>query len=336
MRIGIRRRRGRKRAGLHREHLVGLLRGDLDWITLKTLEKDRDRRYSTPSALAADVENYLSNRPVEARPASATYRLQKYVHRHRSAIAAAAALVLLVAGFAVRELLQARRIARERDRANVDAATAKETADFLVRLFEVADPGEARGKSITAHEILDRASQRIETGLGHEPLVRARLELTMSEVYKGLGLYNSSAQLAERSWVNRRSVLGESNPATLTSKSELGDSLRLLGKLDEAEAHLRTALDAQRRAPGADDLETLVTASRLGVVLYSKGDLKQADECPPICSRWAQASSASPEGPHLLTRCNGFGQTLRDEDKRQEAVTVQLEALDLARKTRRE
>jgi eukaryotic-like serine/threonine-protein kinase len=162
------------------------------------------------------------------------YKLQKYVQRHRAGVAAAAALVLLVAAFAVREFLQARRIARERDRANVEAATAKETADFIVGLFEVADPGEARGKSITANEILDRASQRIETGLGHEPLVRSRLQLTMSEVYKGLGLYNSSAQLAERSWVDRRSSLGESNPATLASRSELGDALRFLGKLDDA------------------------------------------------------------------------------------------------------
>jgi serine/threonine protein kinase len=313
-------------------HLVGLLRGDLDSITLKTLEKDRDRRYSTPSALAADVENYLLNRPVDARQASATYRLRKYVHRHRSAVAAAAALVLLVTGFAVREFLQARRIARERDRANVEAASAKETAEFLVRLFEVADPGEARGKSITANEILDRASQRIETGLGHEPLVRARLELTMSEVYKGLGLYNSSAQLAERSWVNRRSVLGESNPTTLNSKSELGDSLRLLGKLDEAEAHLRTALEAQRRAPGPDDLDTLVTASRLGFVLNSKSDLKQADRV--LRSAVEGLRRLGPPGrTALVDTLQWLGQTLRDEDKRQEAVTVQLEALDLARRT---
>jgi non-specific serine/threonine protein kinase/serine/threonine-protein kinase len=313
-------------------HLVSLLRGDLDWITLKALEKERDRRYSTPSALAADVENYLANRPVEARPASATYRLQKYVYRHRSAVAVAAALVLLVAGFAGREFLQARRIARERDRANVEAATAKETADFLVRLFEVADPGEARGKSITANEILDRASRRIETGLGHEPLVRARLELTMSEVYKGLGLYNSSVQLAERSWVNRRTVLGESNPATLSSQSELGDSLRFLGKLDEAEAHLRTTLNAQRGTPGLDNLDTLVTASRLGVVLYIKGDLKQADSLLRSAVEGLRRLG-QPGRPELVDALQWLGQTLRDEDKRQEAVTVQLEALDLARKT---
>jgi len=314
------------------QQLIRSLRGDLDWITLKALEKERERRYGTPSALAGDVGNYLANRPVEARPASATYKLQKYVHRHRSVVAAAAALVLLLASLTVREFLQARRIARERDRANVEAATAKETADFMVRLFEVADPGEARGKSITANEILNRASQRIETGLGDEPLVRARLQLTMSEVYKGLGLYDSSVHLAEHSWENRRLLLGESNPETLSSQSELGDSLRFLGKLDEAESHLRKALDAQRRTLGPDGLDTLRTTSRLGVVTYSKGDLKQAESVLRSAVQGLRRLD-QPGTPELVDSLQWLGQTLRDEDKRQEAVTVLLEALDLARKT---
>jgi non-specific serine/threonine protein kinase/serine/threonine-protein kinase len=312
--------------------LIQSLRGDLDWITMKALEKDRERRYGTPSAMAADVENYLANRPVAARPPNSAYRLRKYVHRNRTPLAAATAVLLLLVGSAAREFLQARRIARERDRANVEAETAKETAEFMVHLFEVADPSEARGKSITANEILDRASQRIETGLGHESLVRARLQLTMSQVYKGLGLYNSSVQLAEHSWVNRRSVLGEDNSETLSSRSEFGDSLRLLGKLDEAEAQLRTTLQAQQRAPGPESLDTLETASRLGIVLYSKGDLKQADSLLRSASEGLRRHGRL-GAPVLVDTLQWLGQALRDEDKRQQAVTVQLEALDLAKKT---
>ncbi len=318
--------------GTEPRQLIQSLRGDLDWISMKALEKDRERRYGTPSAMAADVENYLANRPVAARPPTSVYRLRKYVRRNRTPLAAAAALLLLLVGFAVREFLQARRISRERDRANVEAETAKETAEFMVRLFEVADPSEARGKSITANEILDRASQRIETGLGHESLVRARLQLTMSQVYKGLGLYNASVQLAEHSWVNRRSVLGEDNSETLSSRSEFGDSLRLLGKLDEAEAQLRTTLQAQQRAPGPDSLDTLETASRLGIVLYSKGDLKQADSVLRSAAEGLRRHGRL-GAPVLVDTLQWLGQVLRDEDQRLEAVTVQLEALDLAKKT---
>jgi len=311
--------------------LVSQLRGDLDWITLKALEKDRDRRYGTPSELAADIERYLENKPVVARPSSRIYRLRKYTQRHQVAVAATAAVFLLLSGLSVRESLQARHIARERDRANLEAETAKETADFLVGLFEVADPGEARGKSITANEILDRASKRIETGLDREPLVRARLQLTMAEVYKGLGLYNSSVQLAERSWTDRRSALGDADPATLSSRSELGDSLRFLGKLDEAETHLRATLESQRMAKGSESLDFLVTEARLGIVVYNKGKLKDAESLL-LSAVTALRRLGQPGAPELADALQWLGQVLRDEDKRQEAVTVQLESLDLSKK----
>ncbi len=311
--------------------LANLLRGDLDWIALKTLEKDRERRYGTPSELAADIERYLENKPIVARPSSRVYRLRKYAQRHRVAVATATAVVLLLFGLAIRESLQARRIARERDRANLEAETAKETADFLVRLFEVADPGEARGKSITANEILDRASQRIETGLDRQPLVRARLQLTMAEVYKGLGLYNSSAHLAERSWIDRRSALGDADPATLSSRSELGDSLRFLGKLDEAETHLRATLESQRTAKGSESLDFLETEARLGVVDYNKGSLKDADILL-LSAVTGLRRLGAPGAPELVDALQWLGQTYRDEDKRREALAVQLESLELAQK----
>ncbi len=167
---------------------VGLarwLRGDLDWITMKALEKDRARRYASPGELAADIRRHLDHRPVLAGPPSTLYRAGKFVRRHGFGVLTAACLLALLATLAVSQAIQARRIARERDRANLEAATAKQTADFLVGLFEVADPGEARGRSITALEILDRASERIESELGQEPSVRARLQATMSQVYKG-------------------------------------------------------------------------------------------------------------------------------------------------------
>ena len=317
--------------GTESRQLANLLRGDLDWITLKALEKDRDRRYGTPSELAADIQRYLENKPVVARPSSRLYRLRKYVQRHRVAVAATATAFVLLSSLAVRESLQARRIARERDRANLEAETAKETADFMVGLFEVADPGEARGKSITANEILDRASRRIDTGLERQPLVRAKLQLTMAEVYKGLGLYNSSVQLAERSWMDRRSALGDQAPATLSARSELGDSLRFLGKLGDAESHLRAALEAQRTVDGTESLDFLLTEARLGIVLYSQSKLKDADEL--LVSAVTGLRRLGPPGsPELVDALQWLGQTFRDEDKREEAVDVQLESLGIAQK----
>ncbi len=86
--------------GMEPRQLVGALRGDLDWIAMKALDKDRNRRYGTPSEIAADIRRYLNNEPIVARPASAGYRLRKYVRRHRVGVAVAAGLFLLLTGFA--------------------------------------------------------------------------------------------------------------------------------------------------------------------------------------------------------------------------------------------
>ena len=148
--------------GTEPEQLINLLRGDLDWITLKALEKERDRRYGTPSALAADVERYLQNLPVEARPASTGYRLRKYVRRNRAAVAVALGAAVLLIAFSLMQAIQLRRITRERDRAD-------RITEFMTNMFKVSDPSEARGNSITAREILDKSSKEIDTGASQRP-----------------------------------------------------------------------------------------------------------------------------------------------------------------------
>jgi non-specific serine/threonine protein kinase/serine/threonine-protein kinase len=140
--------------------LVRHLQGELDWITMKALGKDRTRRYGSPAELGADIENYLRNEPVLAHPPGAGYRASKFVKRHRFGMAAAASAVVLLIGFAAAMTIQARRIAIERDRANRQAETARQVADFMEGMFKVSDPSEARGNSITAREILDRGAIR--------------------------------------------------------------------------------------------------------------------------------------------------------------------------------
>src|SRR6516225_10526883 len=154
--------------GTEPRHLVSLLHGDLDWITIKALEKDRARRYATPSELAADIGRYLNHEPVTARAASTGYRLWKYVRRHSMGVAVAAGLVLLLAGFAVMQAAQLRRTTRERDRAN-------RVTDFMTSMFKVSDPSEARGNSITVREILDKASKDIDRGLANDPELQAQM-----------------------------------------------------------------------------------------------------------------------------------------------------------------
>ena len=171
------------------------LNGDLDWITMRALEKDRTRRYGSAADLAADLRRHVDNLPVLASPPSATYRIRKFVQRHRVGVAAAATMVALLIAFAAAMAVQARRTARERDRANQEADAARQVSDFLVGLFNVSDPSEARGNSITAREMLDKGAKDIQQRLAAQPQIQARLQTTIGTVYTDLGLYTEAEPL---------------------------------------------------------------------------------------------------------------------------------------------
>jgi eukaryotic-like serine/threonine-protein kinase len=244
--------------------LVSFLRGDLDWITLKALEKERARRYGTASEFAADIERYLENRPVVARPASRVYRLQKYIRRNRVAVAVVGGAAALLIAFAVMQTIQLRRITRERDRAD-------RITQFMASMFKVSDPSEARGNTITAREILDKASTDIGTSLSRDPLVQTDLLDVMAGTYVNLGLYTRAHDLAQQVLAARLRLLGPNDRKTLQAMSRLGWILDREGRFSEAEALERQALVIDRRELAPDDPLTLETMDRLGVIMQGQG-----------------------------------------------------------------
>ena len=264
--------------GTEPRQLVSLLRGDLDWITMKALEKDRTRRYGAPSELAADIRRHLNHEPVEARPASAGYRLRKYARRHRVAVGAVAGLVLLLAAFSVLQALQLRRITRERDRATRERDRATRITDFMTGMFKVSDPGEARGNSVTAREILDKASNDMQKGLAKDPEVQSQMTQVMASTYTNLGLYPRAHELAQRALDARLSLLGPDDPKTLESMAQLGWILNRQGKYVEAEKMERQALDGERRILGPEDPLTIETMANLAFIVQGPGDFSQGEK----------------------------------------------------------
>src|ERR1700733_2186103 len=258
--------------------LVSLLRGDLDWIALKALEKDRTRRYGTPSELSADIGRYLGNEPVIARPASVGYRAKKYVQRHKFGVAAVIAVVLLLVIFGVMQTIQLRRITRERDRANRERDRATRVTDFMTGMFNVSDPSKARGKTITAREILDKSSAEIDTSLAQDPELKAQMMDVMGVVYQSLGLYSSSLPLLERAAEIRRRVLGPENPDTLATMLHLASTFTGEGHYAEAEKLQRETLDIQRRVLGPENPYTLLSMNNLAVVLYDRGHYVESEK----------------------------------------------------------
>jgi serine/threonine protein kinase/tetratricopeptide (TPR) repeat protein len=260
------------------ESLQRHLRGELDWITMKALDKERTRRYGSPAELAADIERHLHDQPVLAGPPSASYRASKFVRRHRFGVGVAAAALLLLVTFAITMALQARRIAKERDRANREAETSKRVSEFMTNMFKVSDPGQARGNSVTAREILDKASKEIRAGLSTDPEVQAQMMHVMGGVYDNLGLYPQAQSLFTDAVETRRHVLGAENRKTLQSMSRLSGVLREQGNYAQAEQLQRDALATQLRTLGTEDPDTLDSMSQLASILYSEARYGEAEK----------------------------------------------------------
>jgi non-specific serine/threonine protein kinase/serine/threonine-protein kinase len=247
------------------------LRGDLDWITMKALEKDRTRRYGSPSELAADIGRHLDHQPVLAGPPSATYRISKFVRRHRFGVAAAALVVVALIGFGVTMAVQARRIARERNR-------AERVSEFLASLFRVSDPDEARGNALTAREILDKGAERLEKELAAEPEVQGQLYRTIGRVYRNLGLYPKAEPLLTKSVEIRRRVLGADHPDTLQSMDSLAVFYSQAGRYSEAEKLQTETVEGRRRVLGKEHRLTLESEDQLAGVYESQGRYPESEK----------------------------------------------------------
>jgi len=285
--------------------LASLLRGDLDWIAMKAIEKDRGRRYGTPAELGLDIQRYLRNEPIIARPAGTGYRLRKYVARHRVAVSVAGSVVVLLAAFAGNQAVQLRRITRERDRAD-------RVTDFMSGMFKISDPSEARGNSVTAREILDKASKEIDSGLSKDPEVQTKMMDTMGSVYRNLGLYSQSQALLSRSLDIKRSVLGPRNPETLVTANRLASTLADAGHLAEAEKLLRATVDEQRRILGPKNRDTLGSMNNLATVLDEQGHYADAEKLQRQIIQ-IQTKVLGPEHPDTLTAKSNLALDLMGE-----------------------
>jgi eukaryotic-like serine/threonine-protein kinase len=315
--------------GSEPRQLEKLLRGDLDWITMKALEKDRTRRYGTPSEMAADITRYLNHEPVVARPASTSYRLHKYARRHRIAVAVATGLVAVLAAFAVLQRVQLQHTRLERDRANRERDRATRITEFMTGMFQVSDPSEQRGNSVTAREILDKASKDIDTGLAKDPETQAQMMHVMGDVYEKLGLYPRAQALQQQSMEIRQRVLGPEHPDTLTSMNDLATDLDDSGHYAEAEKLEREALDISRRVLGPEHPDTLMLMSNLANTLWQEGHYPEAEKLNRE-TLGIQRRVLGPEHPATLRSMNNLATDLDDSDP--EAEKLFRETLDIKRR----
>jgi eukaryotic-like serine/threonine-protein kinase len=313
-------KRGAEPAKLNR-----LVRGDLDWIVMKCLEKDRARRYDTSASLAQDIEHHLNQEPVTAAAPSALYLTGKFVRRHKAGLATATAVVLLLLAGAVVSTWQAvrarraERIAaeqrqkaeREAQRADLNAETEKrqrqlaeqnarksrEVLQFFQNMMTFA--GDRYADQVTVVEVLDRGVTDAEQRFKDEPDARASVRYAIGYCYSKLGKWEQAAKFLESSLSERERIFGFAHPDTLDAAREVASVAFSRGQATEAMRLCTRIAESARRAASQPEfaaerprLRTLeFWASRKLVQAYmEEGKLSQAR---PLVAELLKASQAN-------------------------------------------
>jgi non-specific serine/threonine protein kinase/serine/threonine-protein kinase len=288
------------------------VRGELDWIVMKALEKDRTRRYEAASALARDVERYLHHQPVEAAPPTARYRVAKFLRRHRvGALSAAAGVVLLVAGAAVSTWQAVRAMRAERNAAAVSEFLQN---DLLGQADLANQTGEGAGRDpdLKVRTLLDRAARTIEGKFREQPLTEAAIRLTVGKAYRALGNYPEAQRQLERSVELFDANLGPDHPDTLRGKSSLAYLYGAQAKYDQAERLSLDVVKSQAARLGANHPDTLTSKNDLAQQYRAQ---KKYDQAEPLYLQVIQADTATlgADHPETLRARNNLAALYRDQ-----------------------
>ena len=276
--------------GTEPNRLISVVKGELDWIVHRCLEKDRARRYETANGLARDIQRYLADEPVEARPVSSSYRLRKFFRRHRASVTAASAVFLvLVAGvvgtsLALFRAVSAERLASdrfhqlqeshaetqnalrvsdaERAKAETSEKHARAVADFLVDAFQKPDPA-SDGREVKVVDLLEKSVSKLSDDKTIDPSTKARLQLQLGRTFFGLGLYPRAVELAEKARSAYQDQFGVDNELTLEAMHVLAFIYGHAGRNKEAIELGETVLQRRKTLLGPEHQDTLFAMAQL-------------------------------------------------------------------------
>ncbi len=300
--------------GIEPAQLARLVKGELDWIALKALEKDRNRRYASANDLARDLERFLGDRPVEAVPPSASYLLRKFTGKHRVALLSTAAVFVLLAAATTISLWQAIRATREQTRARRSDQDARAVLQFFREKVLAAARPQGKdgglGHDVKLYEAIDEAESKIASGFAARPAVEAAIRETLGATYIHLGRPVDAIKQHECAVALREESLGPDDPETLESMHNLAVAYRLAGRAALAvPLHEREIARCEARF-GRDHPETLASINNLAVALRHCGRLREAvAQLEEVFQR--RTAKLGPDHKDTLTTLNNLAVTYR-------------------------
>jgi serine/threonine protein kinase/tetratricopeptide (TPR) repeat protein len=297
------------------------VRGELDWIVMKALAKERDRRYESATAFARDVERFLNREPVQAAPPRAGYKVRKFVRRNKGLLSASAVVVVALVvgtGVSIWQAVRARRaeqaaesslgaVTLQKQRADREAAVAQAVSKFLGDLLAQANPNTEPDRDLKLRTVLDRAAQRIEGQFGDEPLVEAKIRMTIGGTYRGLGLSAVAEPHLERARKLYDRELGPDDRQTLAAMNNLAAVYQDQGKFDQA-APLKEEVYRRRLAQfGPLDADTLLAMNNLADLYRIRGQYELAADMfrQVIAGRREASGPTHPETLRALSNLAG-------------------------------
>lgn len=302
---------------------------DLDCVLAKALEKDPSRRYETAAAFAQDLRRLLVAQPIEARPATVAYRAARFAQRNAVLVGAlsvaAAAVVVGVVGLSV-GLVEARR--QEHEAVNQGEAQ-REINRFLTDDLLAASSADREGTSITALDLLHRASRRVGARLGDRPLVAAAIHHTLGSAYIELGAYDDAQRHVERAVALRAAAAGPDAPDTVRSEVLAASLLGSRQKIPEALEALGRVVERARRILGPGDPALYAALNDLGMVEASGNRAKEgAGHLEEAVA--GRRRVLGPRDPQVLMTISNLAQVYDQLGDPERSTRLHLEALAIA------
>jgi serine/threonine protein kinase/tetratricopeptide (TPR) repeat protein len=329
------------------------VRGELDWIVMKSLEKDRRRRYETANDFAADVMRYLTNQLVEACPPSVWYRVAKFARRNRAALTTATVLataLLLGSAFTAWQAIRAMHAerdaiagwaeeTRQRNRAAEEAQKAKESqadtqafSDFLVEdVLAVARPEGVQGGlgvGVTVAQALEAAEATLEQRFAGRPLAEATARDSIGKTWRNVAKYEQAERHLRRAVELREQELGPDDPATLDSRNSLGVLLEQMGRYAEAISLHEATLKSRTAKLGLTDADTYSSMNNLAAAYCSAGNL---DKALPLYVQALEKLKAQlgPDDPRTLRTMSNLAGVYQKAGQADKARALTQQTLEL-------
>jgi serine/threonine protein kinase/Flp pilus assembly protein TadD len=265
--------------------LIRSISGDLDWIVMKALEKDRTRRYATANGLALDVQRFLANETILARPPGALYKFQKTVLRNKLLFACIGVVgAVLIVGLIVvsASFARERRAHIESDagkrKVEIEAAKSKQVTQFLEEMLQGVGPSVARGRDkVMLREILDRTADRVGVGMTNQPEVEAELCGLIGQLYREIGVFDRSEEMHRKALAINEKLFGRESLAVAESLSGLSLALFKQGIIAESERAQDESLAIRRRLLGNDSATVAGSLNNLATIYRHQHRFAEAE-----------------------------------------------------------